>query len=541
MSRPPLPTLLRTLWYMRRPQLAGELRDWLLGPRRMRRPAASVPHLRVAEVPVPRLRPPKHLEQGRARGWSDASLGEAELDALHRFGWLAAESLRPAERLAAMLDWTQNHPSGYGWQPALISRRSLAWLAALTTPRALPPPPDTHGRVLPSLADQLARLEAQLRSHRSDSELLFGLLALVSAGVLLEGGEAERWLLRLPQLTRELELQIGPDGAHVERSPMIHGELLAALLDLLNAVRAAPGVVPADFERLLAERLAGMLGAHAVWTHPDGEIALLGDSALGVAPLGRELVAYAEALGVEAREPVPRGVLDAAGVVRLETGPFVAIFSAAAPAPAWQPAHAHCDALSFELSAFGERVVCDTGMGAPGDAGRALVRSTRAHATVLVNGAEQAELWGRDRIGGRPDVGLVRVTPGECAEGVCAGWSTPDVLHRRLLAIDAGGLRIEDRFDAPARQARLTLPLAPGVSVRLDGPQARLGLPRGRRLVLALPEAARWRVERAPCFLAPGAAAERAVLVGEAEDLAAADWRIETSGAELRFERGDKP
>ena len=145
---------------------------------------------------------------------------------------------------------------------------------------------------------------------------------------------------------------------------------------------------------------------------------------------------------------------------------------------------------------------------------------------MQVNGAEQAELWGRDRIGGRPDVGLVRVTPDASVEGVCAGWSTPDVLHRRLLAIDAGGLRVEDRFDRPARHARLALPLAPGVSVRLDGTRAQLELPRGRRLELALPEAARWRVERAPCFLAPSAAVERNVLVGEAENLAAADWRI---------------
>ena len=202
MSRPTLPTLLRTLWYMRRAAIAGELREWLLGPRRVRRQAEATPQLRVAELRVARPRPPKHLQQGRARGWNDASLDPFERDALHRFGWLAAEILRPADRLGAMLDWIAHNPSGPGWQPASISRRSLAWLSCLTTPRALPAPSDTHGRVLPSLADQLATLEQQLRSHRSDSELLFGLLALASAGVLLEGGDSERYRLRLPQLAR---------------------------------------------------------------------------------------------------------------------------------------------------------------------------------------------------------------------------------------------------------------------------------------------------------------------------------------------------
>jgi hypothetical protein len=515
---------------MRPAQLRGELREWLAGPRRPHGRAEETPHLRVAWLPVPRLAPPKSARQGRARGWNDAGLARAELEAIHGFGWLGAESLRPAERLRAMLDWIAHHTHGIGWEPASLSRRALVWLAALTTPGRLPPPGETHGRVLPSLADQLATLEHRIEPHHASSERLRSLLALVTAAVLLEGGDAERWLGYGPLLSAELELQIGADGAHVERSPMLHAELLVVLLDLLNALRAAPGAAAAELDEQLARKAAAMLGAHAVWTHPDGEIALLGDSWLGVAPPVHELVAYAKALGVAKLEPAQRGVLPAAGVVRLEGGPFVAIFSAAPPSPEWHPAHAHCDALSFELSAFGERVVADTGgadlhAGAPRD----LARATRSHATVQVGDAEQAELWGVDRIGGRPDAGLVRAVPDALVEGVCAGWSTPDVLHRRVLALDGAALRIEDRFDKPAPRARLVLPLAPGVGARLDAHRAELALPRGRRLALALPETARWRIERAPCYVAPGDERERAVLVGEAEALAAADWRIEES------------
>jgi uncharacterized heparinase superfamily protein len=524
-SRPSLPTLLRTLWYMRGEQLRGELREWLGGPRGARARAESTPHLRVARLPVPRLALPKTARQGRARGWNDPGLERSELEAIHRFGWLDAESLRPGERLGALLDWIAHHSHGIGWEPATLSRRILAWLAALTTPGLLPPPADTHGRVLPSLADQLVTLERRLEPHQPGSERLRSLVALVTAGVLLEDGEAERWLAYGAPLAAELEREVGADGALAGRSPMLHGELLAALLDLLNALRAAPGVAPPELEEALARTAAAMLGAHAVWTHPDGEIALLGQSWLGVAPLAAELAAYAKALGVAPLEPAQRGVLPAAGVVRLEAGPFVAIFTAAPPAPVWHPAHAHCDALSFELSVAGERVVADTGGGY--GAQRALARSTRAHATVEVDGAEQAELWGEGRVGGRPDAGLVRVVPDVSVEGVCAGWSTPELLHRRTLALDGAALRIEDRFDRRARRARLFLPLAPGVGVRLDAARAELSTPRGRRLALGLPESARWRIERGPCFLAPGDERERAVLVGEASDLAAADWRIE--------------
>jgi len=145
---------------------------------------------------------------------------------------------------------------------------------------------------------------------------------------------------------------------------------------------------------------------------------------------------------------------------------------------------------------------------------------------VEVNGAEQAELWGADRVGGRPDAGLVRVEPGACVEGVCAGWSTPDVLHRRTLLLEDGRLRIEDRFDLPAARARLVLPLAPGVAARLDGARAALALPSGRRLDVTLPASARWRLERGPCFVELGGERDRALLVGEASGLAAADWSI---------------
>jgi uncharacterized heparinase superfamily protein len=308
---------------------------------------------------------------------------------------------------------------------------------------------------------------------------------------------------------------------------MLHAELLEGLLDLVNALRAVPGRASRELEALLVEKAGAMLGAHAVWTHPDGEIALLGDSALGAAHPLAVLSTYAAALGVPARPPPRPGVLDAAGVVRLEREPFALVFTAAPPAPAWAPAHAHCDALSFELSAFGERVVADAGVADFAEGPRRdLARATRSHATVEVNGAEQAECWGADRIGGRPDVGLVRVEPGASVEGVCAGWSTPEVLHRRTLRLDEGRLRIEDRFDRPAARARLVLPLAPGVGARLDGARADLSLRGGRRLAVALPAGARWRVERGPCFVELGGESERAVLVGEAVGLAAADWSI---------------
>jgi uncharacterized heparinase superfamily protein len=270
-----------------------------------------------------------------------------------------------------------------------------------------------------------------------------------------------------------------------------------------------------------------MLGALEVWTHPDGEIALFGDAAFGIAQSPAALGDYARALGVAPRAPRPRGVLSAAGFARLSAGPFVLIATASAPSPSYQPGHAHCDALSFELSVAGERVVTDTGVFEymPGPL-RDLARATRSHATAEIDGREQAEIWASYRIGGRPDVGMPRVDPPKRAEAVCAGWATPEILHRRVFEVEENGVTLRDTFDLPAPRARLVLPLAPGLEPALEGSTASLALRSGRTLVLDLPATARFRVEPAPYFPEFGLRIERKALVGEAEQLREATWRL---------------
>jgi uncharacterized heparinase superfamily protein len=268
-----------------------------------------------------------------------------------------------------------------------------------------------------------------------------------------------------------------------------------------------------------------MLGALAVYTHPDGEIALFGDSAFGIAQRPDTLVGYAGALGVRARAPARAGVLDEAGYVRLADGGFSLLVSVAGPMPAYQPGHAHADALAFELCVDGERVVTDTGS-YEYQAGerRDRARATASHATVEVGGRDQAELWAPHRVGGRPRVRLEAVGPGRRVEATCAGWATSDTVHRRVLSLAGGALEVTDTLVGVRRPLRLVLPLAPGLEPALDGRQARLpGLP---GLRIALPAGATWRVARSEYYPEFGRAVERAVLVGEGRGEGPFVWRL---------------
>lgn len=543
-ARVRLPTLLRTLWYLRREQLVGQLRLALRGreaePLRWRGPPLDLafaapavawlpapPHARCATTARIQL---VNRELASAEGridWDCAAHGPLFAYHLHEFNWARDPALAASGRLAALEDWTARCTRGVGWHAGPISLRTFAWTKLLTTPGALPVGADT-ARLRASLADQLATLAARLETHLSGNHYLWNLLALSFAGVALAGAAADRCLAFAPRLAAELAEQILPDGLHYERSPMYHALLLENVLDLANADRGAPGRLPAALAVQLREVAARMLAALAVVTHPDGEIALLGDSAFGIAQPPARLAAYGAALGVapSAAPAAAGGVLASAGIARLEAGPLVCIATASRPWPPHQPGHAHCDALSFELSVAGERVITDTGVFeyVPG-AKRELARATRSHATVEIDGAEQAEYWAAHRIGGRPDVALARFEPGRFAEAVCAGWATPEVLHRRRFAVEDGGaLAIHDSFDTPARRARAFLPLAPGLAPALAGHVATIPLARGGALRVALPETLGWRIERAPYYPEFGREEERSVLVGEGRYVALAAW-----------------
>jgi hypothetical protein len=148
---------------------------------------------------------------------------------------------------------------------------------------------------------------------------------------------------------------------------------------------------------------------------------------------------------------------------------------------------------------------------------------------VEIDGREQAECWAAHRIGSRPDVALVRAEAGAFVEAVCAGWATPEVLHRRRFEVQGDALAIRDHFDAPAPRARAFLPLAPGLEPALAGHVATIPLRAGGALRVALPETLAWRIARAPYYPAFGREEERAVLVGEGTQLTRADWRLELS------------
>lgn len=517
------------------------------------RPAAgagSVPRLRPARPSVPFLPPAAHLAC-EARAGEEISIrllareivfrGGVDWESertlfgyhLHHLDYARDPALSSEARLGLLLGWIENCEGGVGWDPDPLSHRIFAWGKMLLTPGSLEPGKEQAAVLLGSLARQVETLAGNLEVRLQANHLFTNLAAVVFGGLLLEASGAERWQAHARGLRAELRNQIHSDGSHQERSPMYHCLLLEQVLDVLNLVRSVPLPGWEGLAADLQETAGRMCGALGVWTHPDGEIALFSDSAFDIAPPPAALLAYASNLGVSLRAPQPRDRLDGGGYVRLADDRWHLVASVGGPAPAHQPGHAHCDALAFELSLSGQRVVTDTGVFEyePG-VERDTARATRSHATLEIDGREQAETWAAHRVGGRPRVAVVDFQPGRSVEASCCSWSTLGVAHYRRFELIDGELQIHDRLEGRRAAVRFALPLSPGLEARLTGEP---GGPRELRVALVegelrvdLPGAAdvEWCLESHDYFPSFGRRERRWCLMGSSQNFEAGTWRF---------------
>ncbi len=546
-----LPTVLRTLRPLRARQLLAQLHHALVGPAAPRRITGETPRWAIPAPHTPYLPPAAHLRApapGRfellatpfavphGAEWSTGAHGPLFAYHLHQHEYLRCAGPSPAERAAVIADWIASHSRGIGWDPHPTGNRLLAWGKLATTPGMLALEPAAEAALLRSFADQAETLSHGLEHRLQANHLLSNLLCVVFAGLLVESSASAAWRRRSALLVAELGRQVHPDGGHEERSPMYHALLLENVLDLLNLCRAAPERAPAGLAPALAGAAERMLDALAVLSHADGRIALFADSAFDVAAEPAALVDYARRLGLRV-DAAPRGsaCLPQTGYVRLVAGDWLLLASVAPPSPPHQPGHAHCDALAFELGCAGLRLVVDTGVFeyVVGPR-RQLARATASHATLQIDGEEQAELWSAHRVGGRPEVALTQFggsAGGGAAEATCRGWSRLGTLHRRRFRVAADGVEIEDRIEGPTREVTARLPIAPGFAVELAAGATPRAVCRSREradvvIEIELPAAFAWRVESAPWFPGFGREQARPVLVGVAPSCAVATTRL---------------
>jgi Heparinase II/III-like protein/Heparinase II/III N-terminus len=192
-------------------------------------------------------------------------------------------------------------------------------------------------------------------------------------------------------LKREVARQILPDGGHEERSTSYQVEVLSDLADVAALLRRTGEHVP-DWLSMAVMAMEGWLKRVS---GPDRRLPMLNDAWEG------------PPLDSTSREEWTN--LRDSGYVVFRHQQDQLLFDAGPLCPAHLPPHAHADALSFLLWVDGRALIVDPGTYAYSGEERDLFRSTAAHNTVGVDGADQCKFWGDFRAAYLPRVDRAHV------------------------------------------------------------------------------------------------------------------------------------
>jgi uncharacterized heparinase superfamily protein len=405
-----------------------------------------------------------------------------ELLKLHSMEWL--EALDDELLRASVDDWVDQNPPHRrhfwldSWNSYALSIRTVVWMQQLAA-RRLPPSPKANA----SLLEQLRFLARNLETDIGGNHLVKNVKALQWAGRFFDGPQAKAWTITGETLlARVLREQVLADGMHFERSPAYHAQVFADLLECCSVL--AEGPLRGELG-LALDRMAQVL---ADLTHPDGLPSLFNDGGLHMGYSTADCLAVHARLRDRCVRPRASFALPDAGYFGLRAGGSLLLADCGAIAPDELPAHGHGDALAFEWTLEGQRLIVDAGV-SEYDAGtwRELSRSTRAHNTLTVGDEDQCEFWSSFRIARRARVRLEHCEHGEtrlALQGSHDGFARlgGSPIHRRRLEATADSIEVQDELAKGAKQiVRSRLLLHPSVQVRRE--RGAIVLERGRILV----------------------------------------------------------
>ena len=481
---------MRTASFLRRKQLAYMTYRRVLRPVSRPRRAGDRVRLRAnLSVDFITFIEPRALDQlslgipndrfDRKVDWRTNNLWRPLRYQVHYFDFLNDSHYPQAWKGNAIDDWIAMNPmaSGDGWIPYAVSLRIVNWIKFFQRGDPL-----TNKRAVGSLYAQALWLENNLELHILANHYLKNAKALLFAGLFFDGTDAQRWLrIGCEVFLSEMGEQFLTDGGHYERSPMYHAMAAEDILDALNYLAATSLTIDPKVIATLRQYARAALDFYDEILFPDGSVALFNDAAHGTGPTPQELFAYGlRVLGYQRAhkgEELTIRSFPASGYYVIRDGGNMMVVDCGEPGPHYQPGHAHCDALSYELAVNGELVVIDTGvLDYEDNAERRYARSTAAHNTLQVDGAEQSEMWGVFRVGRRITEVSATLAKSQADSAVFSGSHNgfrvvaPDMVHRREVRYGHGTWSFVDRIDGSGKHEVVSrVHLRPGLAAHVEG------------------------------------------------------------------------
>ncbi|GAB3962250.1 alginate lyase family protein [Spirosoma harenae] len=292
------------------------------------------------------------------------------------------------------------------------------------------------------LATQSNWLSRRFEYHLSGNHLLENGFGLLTSALYFR---KQNWLRKAIRLIRpELTIQILADGGHYELSPVYHQILLDRLLNTIQILQTNDWVSDPNLVAFLVEKAVLMLAWLDGITFRNGDVPMVNDATLNMAPSTIQLKRKAEAL--LDRQTQKSRPLTANGYRMFRQNRFEFVADVGSVGPDHQPGHAHADTLSFVLYVDNHPFIVDNGVSTyQTGIRRAWERSTAAHNTVTIDDINSSEVWASFRVGRRARVTMLSDTKTRLMARH-DGYRKIGILHERGWICEQNRLVIQDRL-----------------------------------------------------------------------------------------------
>ncbi|WP_164072445.1 alginate lyase family protein [Poseidonibacter lekithochrous] len=366
--------------------------------------------------------------------WNYHSLGKLWTYNITYFDFLHQDNIPIEESSELIYDFINTEDLKDAKEPFPISLRGLNWIKFFTYNNI------QNQKFHDYLFNDYKILMDNLEYHLLGNHLLENGYSLLFAAYYFENDEFYDKSKEI--LIEELNNQILEDGAHFELTPMYHQIMLFRLLDCINLV-SNNTYKNKELLKFLKEKVSVMLSWLDNITYKNGDIPLLNDSAVGIAPSSQNLLEYAKKLNLEYKTIS----LKDSGYKKIIKDDYECIVDVGNIGPDYIPGHAHSDTFNFEVRIKDKPFIVDTGISTyESNKQRTIERSTSSHNTVKINDIEQSEVWGGFRVAKRAKISKL-IEKKDYIESSHDGYKKYGITHTRKWFFSNDSIKIVDSIN----------------------------------------------------------------------------------------------
>lgn len=303
-----------------------------------------------------------------------------------------------------IIGWIKSNPKGQkpAWSSYTTALRIVNWITyygyvcdSISE--------EFRENLLSSIHSQYVYLSSHLEKDILGNHYFEDLKSLVLASLFFN--DSKVFTKALNEFKHECAEEILDDGMHFEFSPMYHKIIFEGMLKIAVALRNC-----GKKDGFIEGYLQPMLNVAYSFEYGLDRVPLFNDGGNNVAKSLDALVLASNSCF--SLKPKNLSILKSSGFCifdkTIDNKKWKLILDAGNPGPRYNPGHAHCDALSYELFCDGKPIIVNCGTYDYQCKERSFFRSTKAHNTVMINGMEQSQCWSDFRMAKRCEVKIIK-------------------------------------------------------------------------------------------------------------------------------------